>query len=494
MTQILSSLILLPIIGTLYLLLFVKKDNIFRAKSIALAFSTIELVLACKLFFLFDEQTSSYQFVENIPWIEGLHLNYMLGIDGISLMFIMLTAILTPICIISSFSSIKEKVREFMIMFLILESLVIGVFAASNMILFYVFFEAVLIPMYFIIGVWGGKDRIYASYKFFLYTLLGSLFMLIAMIYIYSNVPSMDFEVLNAQLPLLNLSTQKYLWLCFFIAFAIKVPMWPVHTWLPDAHVQAPTAGSVILAGILLKMGGYGLLRVCLPMFPDASFYFRELVFVLSIIAIIYASLVAFAQTDIKKLIAYSSIAHMGYVTFGIFANNIQSLSGAMLQMISHGLISGALFLSVGVIYDRLHTREISEFGGIVSTMPRYGLIFMFFTMASIGLPGTSGFVSEFVTLVGGFKASKLAAIVATSGVVLGAIYMLSLYKRMMFGEITNENINGLKDLTRKEMICFAPLVILVLLIGVYPSIITNKLSLPLLHLTKSEIHHDIHH
>lgn len=427
----------------------------------------------------FNPEQAGYQLVEDVAWFGGTlqddgtvtgGIRYKLGIDGMSILLIVLTTFLTPLCFLASWGSVKKRVTEYVAAFLILESLMLGVFCALDLVLFYIFFEAGLIPMFIIIGIWGGADRVYAAFKFFLYTLLGSLFMLIAVIVMYMQVGSSDFEVLaNHEF---SSSLQTWLWLAFFASFAVKLPMWPVHTWLPDAHVQAPTAGSVILAGVLLKMGGYGFLRFSLPMFPDASVFFQPFVFALSVIAIVYASLVAFRQTDMKKLIAYSSVAHMGFVTLGIFSFTETGLQGAIFQMISHGVISGALFLIVGVIYDRMHTREIAFYGGLVNRMPVYAAVFMLFTMANVGLPGTSGFVGEILTMVGSFQASIWAAAGAALGVIFSAVYMLTLYRRTVFGTMTNEKLEGISDLTRMEIAIFTPLVIATLVLGVFPSLI----------------------
>jgi NADH-quinone oxidoreductase subunit M len=391
-----------------------------------------------------------------------------MGVDGISMLFVILTTFLMPLCILASWESVEKRVKEYMIAFLILETLMIGVFCALDLVLFYVFFEAGLIPMFLIIGVWGGKRRIYASFKFFLYTLLGSVLMLLAIMAMYWHAGTMDIPTLLAhEFPA---GMQQWLWLAFFASFAVKMPMWPVHTWLPDAHVEAPTAGSVILAGILLKMGGYGFLRFSLPMFPDASLYFQPLVFTLSIVAIIYTSLVALMQEDIKKLIAYSSVAHMGYVTMGIFAMNIEGIQGGIYQMLSHGLVSGALFLCVGVIYDRMHTREIAAYGGLVNNMPKYAVVFLIFTMANVGLPGTSGFVGEFLTLLAVFKVNTWVALFATTGVILSAGYALWLYRRVVFGALTKDSLKNLLDLNPRERAVIYPLVVLVIFFGVYPA------------------------
>ena len=478
----LTSCILCPFIGALFILFVVRDDKL--AKIIALLSSLACLVTSLIIYINFNKLTNNFQFQEIHSLIKSLNCNYHLGIDGISLFFIMLTALLTPICILASWSSIKFRVKEYMIAFLLLETLVIGVFSALDLLLFYVFFEAMLIPMFLIIGIWGGENRIYAAIKFFLYTLAGSLFLLVAVIYIYTHT-NYDFNIINLHylVPKFSLPVQNLLWLAFFASFAVKVPMWPFHTWLPDAHVQAPTAGSVILAGILIKMGAYGFLRFSLPMLPDASHYFADLVLILSAIAVIYASAVAFAQTDMKKLIAYSSIAHMGFVTMGIFSFNQQAMEGALFQMISHGIISAALFLCVGVLYDRMHTKEIKNYGGVASKMPKYALVFMLFTMASIGLPGTSGFVGEMLVIIGVFQVNKLYAMLAATSLILGAAYMLILYKRVMLGTITNPEVEKLIDLNRREKLIFMPLAILTVLIGIYPNIITDLLHIPILNL-----------
>jgi NADH-quinone oxidoreductase subunit M len=418
----------------------------------------------------FDMGSTAYQFVENVPWFAGFA--WHMGVDGISVLLLILTTFLMPLCILASWNSIKDRVSDYMIAFLVLETLMIGVFSALDLMLFYLFFEAGLIPMYLIIGIWGGKNRVYAAYKFFLYTLLGSVLMLIAVIAMLlvaktSSIPELAQFHFDPKL-------QTWLWLAFFASFAVKMPMWPVHTWLPDAHVEAPTAGSVILAGVLLKMGGYGFLRFSLPMFPDASVKFAPLVFVLSVIAIIYASLVAWRQTDIKKLIAYSSVAHMGFVTMGIFALNAQGVQGAMFQMLSHGVISGALFLCVGVIYDRMHTREIAFYGGLAAKMPIYATIFLLFTMGNVGLPGTSGFVGEILTMAGAFQADSRVALFAATGVIFSAVYALTLYKRVMYGEVTNPKLATITDMGLREVVIFAPLVVATLVLGVYPALILD--------------------
>ena len=433
-----------------------------------IAFTTTLVTFALSLVMLanFDTTTADFQFVEDFAWFGGLH--YRMGVDGISVLFVVLTAFLMPLCIAASWRSIEHRIEEYLVAFLVLETLVIGVFCALDLILFYVFFEFGLVPMFLIIGIWGGKNRVYAAFKFFLYTLLGSVLMLAAVLAMIgitgtSSIPELMTYAFGEQV-------QTWLWLAFFASFAVKMPMWPVHTWLPDAHVEAPTAGSVILAGILLKMGGYGFMRFSLPMFPDASETFTPLVFALSVIAIVYTSLVAFRQTDIKKLIAYSSVAHMGFVTLGIFSGNAQGEQGAIFQMVSHGLISGALFLCVGVVYDRMHTREIAFYGGLVNRMPWYAAIFLLFTMGNVGLPGTSGFVGEILTMAGAYEASTWAAIVAATGVILSAVYALSLYRRVVFGELTNPALAEIKDLDWREVAIFVPLILGTLYLGIYPA------------------------
>jgi len=440
------------------------------AKWIALATTLVAFGLSIILTLQFDPKNPGFQFVEDISWFAGLH--YRMGVDGISVLFILLTAFLLPICIIASWKSVEKRVVEYLIAFLVLETLVIGVFCALDLILFYLFFEGGLVPMFLIIGIWGGKRRVYAAYKFFLYTLLGSVLMLAAILAMIGIAGTSSIPVLMTFkfAPWL----QTWLWLAFFASFAVKMPMWPVHTWLPDAHVEAPTAGSVILAGILLKMGGYGFMRFSLPMFPNASELFQPLVFAMSAIAIVYTSLVAFRQTDIKKLIAYSSVAHMGFVTMGIFSGNAAGEQGALFQMLSHGVISGALFLCVGVVYDRMHTREIAFYGGLTSRMPHYAFVFLLFTMGNVGLPGTSGFVGEILTMTGVYKASTWTAIVAATGVILSAMYALTLYRRVMFGEITNPELKTIMDLDAREILLFAPLIAMTLLLGVYPNLVFN--------------------
>ncbi len=476
---ILSTLTFFPIICAV-LLAFTRIANVKKIYYFGLVISAITFVLSLTLLFSFNKNNPHFQFVEIARILQNQSFKYYLGIDGISILMIILTTFLTPICLAISIDSVKTRVKEFVICFLLLEGFVIGSFCAIDLLLFYIFFEAMLIPMFLIIGIWGGKERIYASYKFFLYTLFGSVLFLVAIIYIYVNVGSTDIYVLKNVLPSLPMSTQKWLWVAFFVSFAIKVPMFPVHTWLPDAHVQAPTAGSVILAGILIKLGAYAMIRFSLPFFPLANIYFANLVFTLSIIAIIYASLVALMQEDMKKMIAYSSVAHMGFVTMGIFSFTQQGLDGAVMQMISHGLVSAALFICVGVIYDRLHTKEIAKMGGIANRMPNFAFLAMIFTMASVGLPGTSGFVGEFLAIVGTFKSSQITAILATFGVILGACYMLWLYKRTIFGEITNQEVTKMGDLNKIEFISLAIMAFLVILFGLLPNILLSYFAKPI--------------
>jgi len=463
-----------PLIGVAALLLLRaagRRDEAAAgaARWIALATTLATLALSCLMLAQFDAGSAEFQFVERFPLFAGF--DYHLGVDGISILFVVLTAFLMPICVLASWG-VTNRVVEYMAAFLALETLVIGVFTALDLFLFYVFFEGGLIPMFLIIGIWGGKNRIYAAYKFFLYTLLGSILMLGAMLYMVSAAGTSSIPELAA----FDFARGAQLWLfaAFFASFAVKMPMWPVHTWLPDAHVEAPTAGSVILAGILLKLGGYGFIRFCLPMFPDASLAFRPLVFALSVTAIIYTSLVAWRQTDMKKLIAYSSVAHMGFVTLGIFAANTQGLQGAIFQMLSHGLISGALFLCVGVVYDRMHTREIAFYGGLATRMPMYAAVFLLFTMGNVGLPGTSGFVGEMLTMTGTYQASSWAAVLAVSGIILSAVYALTLYRRVIYGTVTNPQLAGIPDMDRREWLTFIPLIVGALLLGVAPGLVTD--------------------
>ena len=471
---ILSALTWLPLVGAAVILL-VRGDEATvasNARWTALWTSLIVFLLSLVLWARFDTADAGFQFMEGVSWLPEFGVAYRMGVDGISVLFVLLSTALTPICILASWDSIQSRVREFMVAFLVLETMMVGMFAAQDAILFYMFFEGVLIPMFLIIGVWGGPRRVYASFKFFLYTLAGSILMLLALLAIWYQAGTTDLSVLMRT----EFSARMQFWLfwAFFASFAVKVPMWPVHTWLPDAHVEAPTAGSVILAGVLLKMGAYGFLRFTVPMLPHASAQFAPLMFTLGVVAVIYTSLVALAQSDMKKLIAYSSVAHMGVVVIGIFTFNPQGVQGALFQMLSHGVISGALFLCVGVVYDRIHSREIARYGGLATRMPAYAVVFLLFTMASIGLPGTAGFVGEFLVLVGAFKVSLWLALLGSLGMVLGAGYMLYLYRRVVFGTITRDDLRGILDLSPREVAVFAPLVLLTLWMGIYPSSFTQ--------------------
>ncbi|MFL0692057.1 MAG: NADH-quinone oxidoreductase subunit M [Agrobacterium tumefaciens] len=466
---ILSTVTFLPLVGVALLLLTRGDTSLGRRNilNVSLLTTVFTFVVSLFIWINFDNSNTGFQMVEKHAWL-GTGISYHVGVDGISMLFVILTTLLMPFCILASWTSVEKRLKEYMIAFLVLETLMIGVFVSLDIVLFYVFFEAGLIPMFIIIGVWGGKDRVYASYKFFLYTLLGSVLMLLAIMAMFWDAGTTDIAaLLQHDFPP---QMQTWLWLAFFASFAVKMPMWPVHTWLPDAHVQAPTAGSVILAGILLKLGGYGFLRFSLPMFPLASDFFAPFVFTLSVIAIVYTSLVALMQDDMKKLIAYSSVAHMGYVTMGIFAANQQGVQGAIFQMISHGFVSGALFLCVGVIYDRLHTREIAAYGGLVNNMPKYALAFMVFTMANVGLPGTSGFVGEFLTLIGVFRVNTWVALFAATGVILSAAYALWLYRRVVFGALEKESLKSMLDLSTREKLTLYPLIALTIFFGVYPA------------------------
>ena len=467
-----------PLIGAFFIL-FIRGDEEVvarNAKFAALWVSTFTFGLSLYMLASFNGESADFQFVEKHVWFESLGISYHMGVDGISMFFVLLSTFLTPVCIVASWDAIKKRVKEYMIAFLVLETFMVGTFCALDTVLFYVFFEGVLIPMFLIIGIWGGPRRVYSAFKFFLYTLLGSVLMLVALLTLFVQVGSTDIPTL-IQNPVSGLTLQIWLWLAFFASFAVKMPMWPVHTWLPDAHVEAPTAGSVILAGVLLKMGGYGFLRFSLPMFPEASEFLAPMVFWLSIIAIVYTSLVALVQEDMKKLIAYSSVAHMGFVTLGIFTATIQGVEGGIFQMLSHGIISAALFLCVGVVYDRLHTREIARYGGLVKNMPKYATVFMVLMLGSVGLPGTSGFVGEFLSLLGAFQVDKMVAVFATTGVVLGAAYMLILYRRVVFGEQKNKDAAAMDDINFRELFMFVPLVLLVIWMGVQPQIVLDKVS-----------------
>ncbi len=475
---ILTGLLVLPLVGAAFILAQRGDEASVNsnARWAAMFFTTANFFLALYAWSIFDPANPGFQMVETHAWVSDI-IKFKLGVDGFSFPFVVLTAFLMPFCILASWTSVEKRVREYMVAFLILETLMIGVFVALDLVLFYLLFEAGLIPMFLIIGIWGGKRRVYASYKFFLYTLLGSVLMLLAIMAMYWNAGTTDIPTLLAHK--FPVQMQPWLWLAFFASFAVKMPMWPVHTWLPDAHVEAPTAGSVILAAILLKMGGYGFIRFSIPMFPDASAMFAPLVFALSVIAIIYTSLVALMQEDIKKLIAYSSVAHMGFVTMGLFTLTPQGIQGAMFQMVSHGLVSGALFLCVGVIYDRMHTREIAAYGGLVNRMPLYAVVFMIFTMANVGLPGTAGFVGEFLTLMGAFKANPWVAFLATTGVILSAGYALWLYRRVVFGELTKPELKDITDLNAREIAIFVPLVLLTIWYGIAPGTILDAFAAP---------------
>ena len=480
---ILSTITFLPLLGVAFLLL-VRGDAATVARNsrlVALWTSIVTFALALVLIGSFDISNPGYQFVENVPWLPEFGISYHLGVDGISLFFVALTTFLTPICIIASWESIQNRVREYMVAFLVMQVLVVGVFCALDFVMFYIFFEGQLIPMFLIIGVWGGERRVYSAFKFFLYTLVGSVLFLIAILYMYLQVGTTDIPTITAHE--FTRETQIWLWLALFASFAVKMPMWPFHTWLPDAHVEAPTAGSVILAGILLKMGGYGFIRFSLPMLPEASDFFTPFMFTLSVVAIIYTSLVALMQEDMKKLIAYSSVAHMGIVTLGIFTFTQQGIEGGIFQMLSHGIISAALFLCVGVVYDRVHTRQIAAYGGLVHRMPIYAVVFLVFTLASVGLPSTSGFVGEFLAMVGAFTANTWVATTAMIGIILGAAYMLWLYRRVIFGESTKENLKSIADLNWREIGVFAPLIALALFLGIYPKPVLDVLHASAAHL-----------
>ena len=473
---ILSSLILLPTVGALFLFFTKNKDgNNLTAKYVSLFTTIVNFLISIYLWIYFDQSTSNFQFIEERQWIDGF-INYKVGIDGISILFIILTTFITPLCIISVNNSVKTRLRDFLIAILIMESFMIGVFCALDLVVFYLFFEAGLIPMFLIIGIWGGPKRVYSAFKFFLYTLLGSVLMLVAIISIYWITGTTDVIQLYEQG--IDTRYQNLLWLAFFSSFAVKTPMWPVHTWLPDAHVEAPTAGSVLLAAILLKMAGYGFIRFSLGLFPVASEIFTPLIYTLSVIAIIFTSLIALMQEDMKKLIAYSSVAHMGFVTLGIFTIQQQGIEGSIIQMISHGLVSAALFLCVGVVYDRMHSRLINSYGGIVAIIPKYSILFMLFTLAALGLPGTTGFIGEFLILMGAFKDNFLVAVIASLGVILGAAYMLWLYKRVVFGKLINVELKKMVDLNRSEYFILTCLAVPTLFFGFYPDPLINTIEI----------------
>ena len=473
---ILSSLILLPTVGALFLFFTKNKDgNNLTAKYVSLFTTIVNFLISIYLWIYFDQSTSNFQFIEERQWIDGF-INYKVGIDGISILFVILTTFITPLCIISVNNSVKTRLRDFLIAILIMESFMIGVFCALDLVVFYLFFEAGLIPMFLIIGIWGGPKRVYSAFKFFLYTLLGSVLMLVAIISIYWITGTTDVIQLYEQG--IDTRYQNLLWLAFFSSFAVKTPMWPVHTWLPDAHVEAPTAGSVLLAAILLKMAGYGFIRFSLGLFPVASEIFTPLIYTLSVIAIIFTSLIALMQEDMKKLIAYSSVAHMGFVTLGIFTIQQQGIEGSIIQMISHGLVSAALFLCVGVVYDRMHSRLINSYGGIVAIIPKYSILFMLFTLAALGLPGTTGFIGEFLILMGAFKDNFLVAVIASLGVILGAAYMLWLYKRVVFGKLINVELKKMVDLNRSEYFILTCLAVPTLFFGFYPDPLINTIEI----------------
>jgi NADH-quinone oxidoreductase subunit M len=474
---ILSIVTFLPLVGALLILVLRGEEEAVarNARYLALWTSLLTFLLSLVLWFRFDRASADFQFVETAEWIPAYGIRYHMGVDGISMLFVLLSTLLTPICVLASWEAVRTRVKEYMAAFLALETLMVGTFCALDFVLFYMFFEGVLVPMFLIIGIWGGPRRVYSAFKFFLYTLAGSVLMLLAIIAIYYVGGTTDIPTLMQRgFPE---GMQRWLWLALFASFAVKVPMWPVHTWLPDAHVEAPTAGSVILAGVLLKMGAYGFLRFSLPLLPQASAIFTPLIYTLSVVAVIYTSLVALAQADMKKLIAYSSVAHMGFVTVGIFTGTTQGLQGALFQMLSHGIVSAALFLVVGVVYDRLHTREISRYGGLAHNMPLYATVFMLFMLASVGLPGTSGFIGEFLVMVGAFQVNNWVATLICTGIILGAAYMLWLYRRVIFGKLEKADLLQLLDLSPREIAVFAPLVVLVLWMGIYPTSFTEIMA-----------------
>ena len=481
----LSLVIFLPLAGAVLILLMVPngdtEEGKNNAKSGALWTASVTFLISLMIWGNFDSSRSDFQLVEKYQWLDGLGINYHVGVDGISLFLILLSTLTTLVCIGVSWDSVQTRVKEYMVAFLVMETFMVGVFCALDFVLFYIFFEGILIPMFLIIGIWGGPNRIYSAFKFFLYTLLGSVLFLVAILVMYLQESTTDIPTLMSAT--FDPALQKWLWLAMFASFAVKVPMWPFHTWLPDAHVEAPTAGSVVLAGVLLKLGGYGFLRFSLPMLPEATAYFTPLIYTLSIVAVIYTSLVALMQTDMKKLIAYSSVAHMGIVTIGIFTLNPLGIQGSIIQMLSHGLVSAALFMCVGVVYDRLHSRDIDFYGGLAERMPHYALVFMVFMLASVGLPGTSGFVGEILVLIGVFQVNQWVALFAATGMVLGAAYMLWLYRRVVFGKLEKEHLLMIRDLRPHEIACFAPLIILVLLMGIYPSLFLDPMAASVDHL-----------
>jgi len=471
----LSLVTFLPLVGAAFILFIRGEPDVVarNSRSVALWTSLVTFLLSLMVWGNFDPAQGGFQLVEKTAWLPGLDITYYMGVDGISLWFVLLSTLLTVVVVIGSWHSVHTRIKEYMIAFLLMDTLMVGVFLALDIVLFYLFFEAILIPMYLIIGIWGGPRRIYAAFKFFLYTLLGSVLFLVAILVVYLHTGTTEIPEIMARLAEngIELPVQKLLWLAMFASFAVKVPMWPFHTWLPDAHVEAPTAGSVLLAGVLLKLGGYGFLRFSLPMLPEASAYFAPFVFSLSIVAIVYTSLVALMQSDMKKLIAYSSVAHMGIVTIGVFTPNALGIEGGIIQMLSHGVVSAALFMVVGVVYDRIHSREISAYGGLADVMPAYALVFMLFMMASVGLPGTSGFVGEILVIVGAYERSPWVAAFAATGMILGAAYMLWLYRRVIFGELVKDTLKGIRDMRANEVIAFAPLVLLAIVMGVYPNL-----------------------
>ena len=476
----LSLVTFLPLAGVALIVMLRGDEEVVakNSRSIALWTSLLTFVLSLAVWNNFDPSQAGFQLVEKSPWLVGLGISYYLGVDGISLWFVLLSALLTVVVVIGSWHSVHARIKEYMSAFLVMDTLMIGVFVALDAVLFYLFFEAILIPMYLIIGIWGGPRRIYAAFKFFLYTLLGSVLFLIAILVIYLHTGTTEIPEMVARLATdgIDLDVQKLLWLAMFASFAVKVPMWPFHTWLPDAHVEAPTAGSVLLAGVLLKLGGYGFLRFSLPMLPEASLYFAPFVFTLSIVAIVYTSLVALMQNDMKKLIAYSSVAHMGIVTIGLFTPNALGIEGGIVTMLSHGFVSAALFMVVGVVYDRIHSREIDAYGGLAEVMPVYATVFMLFMLASVGLPGTSGFIGEILVIVGVFQVSSWVAFFAATGMILGAAYMLWLYRRVVFGDLVKDTLKGIRDLRTNEVIAFAPLILLVIVMGVYPNLFLDPM------------------